>query len=397
MPSANLKESNTPVPLKLSRRCDAVAQSEIRAMSVECERLNGINLAQGVCDTPVPASVRAGAQAAIDDGVNSYTRFDGISDLRQTLSAKMLRYNGVKSDPETEIVVSSGSTGSFYSACLALLNPGDGVVLFEPFYGYHLNTLLSVDAVPTFVQMHAPDWTFSKEDLEKAITRKTRAIVINTPGNPSGKVYTQKELQWIADVATKHDLFVFTDEIYEYFLYDQRKHISPATLPGMAERTVTISGFSKTFSITGWRIGYSVSHAKWAQMIGYMSDLIYVCAPAPLQAGVARGLAELGDDYYAGLCHEFVHKRELICSALTKAGLTPCMPQGAYYVLADISRLPGKTSKDRAMHLLKTTGVACVPGEAFFNKGEDGAQLGRFCFAKTDEELQDACQRLARL
>lgn len=385
------------MPLTLSRRCRQIAQSEIRAMSVECERMAGLNLAQGVCDTPVPTPVRLGAQRAVDEGINSYTRFDGLPELRTAITRKMLAYNGITADAESEIVVSSGSTGSFYSACLALLNPGDEVVLFEPFYGYHLNTLLSVDAVPTFVSMRTPDWAFSKEDLTRAVTNKTRAILVNTPGNPSGKVYSREELHWIADVAIKHNLFVFTDEIYEYFLYDQRRHISPATLPGMAERTVTISGLSKTFSITGWRIGYSVSHAKWAQMIGYMSDLIYVCAPAPLQAGVARGLVELGGDYYSELCQEFVRKREVICTALSDAGLPPFRPQGAYYVLADLSRLPGKTGKERAMHLLKTTGVACVPGEAFFHDGKNGASLGRFCFAKTDEELRNACQRLARL
>ena len=366
-------------------------------MSVECERADGLNLAQGVCDTPVPAPVRLGAQRAVDEGINSYTRFDGLPKLRTAIANKMDRYNGIKADAESEIIVSSGSTGSFYSACLALLNPGDEVVLFEPFYGYHLNTLLSVEASPTFVSMRAPDWTFTKKDLEDAITNKTRAIVVNTPGNPSGKVYTRQELQWIADVAIKHDLFVFTDEIYEYFLYEKRRHISPATLPGMAERTVTISGLSKTFSITGWRIGYSVSNAKWAQMIGYMNDLVYVCAPAPLQAGVAHGLMELDDDYYSGLCQEFAHKREIICTALADAGLTPCRPQGAYYVLADLSRLPGTSGKERAMQLLKSTGVACVPGEAFFRDRDKGSRIGRFCFAKTDEELQDACRRLARL
>lgn len=383
--------------LGLSRRCDSIVQSEIRAMSMECERLKGINLAQGVCDTPLPLEVREGARQAMEAGLNSYTRCDGIDELRVAISVKMRAYNGLTVDPQRHIVVSSGSTGSFYSACLALLNPGDEVILFEPFYGYHLNTLLSVEAVPAFVSMRPPDWSFSREELEKAVTPKTRAIVINTPGNPSGKVYSLQELQWIADIAIKHDLFVFTDEIYEYFLYDSRRHISPATLPGMAERTVTISGLSKTFSITGWRIGYSVSSEKWAQMISYMSDLIYVCAPAPLQAGVARGLAELGPAYYADLCAEFVGKRELICSALVSAGLTPYRPQGAYYVLADISRLPGKTGKERAMHLLKATGVACVPGEAFYRNGSDGAGLGRFCFAKTDGELQDACKRLLKL
>lgn len=385
------------MPLQLSRRCDSIAQSEIRAMSIECERLNGINLAQGVCDTPVPLEVREGARLAMERGLNSYTRYDGIGELRTAIAAKMRRHNGLAADPEREIIVSSGSTGSFYAACLALLNPGDEIILFEPFYGYHLNTLLSVDAVPSFVPMRAPSWSFDRRELEAAVTRRTRAIVVNTPGNPSGKVYTRKELQAIAEVAIQHDLFVFTDEIYEYFLYDAREHVSPASLPGMAKRTVTISGLSKTFSITGWRIGYSISNSKWASMIGYMSDLIYVCAPAPLQAGVARGLVELRDDYYKGLCRQFVLKRERLCAALRNAGLTPHVPQGAYYVLADLGRLPGKTSKQRAMHLLRTTGIACVPGEAFFHRPEDGSRLGRFCFAKSDEELQSACDRLARL
>lgn len=385
------------MPPALSKRCERIAQSEIRAMSVECDRIGGLNLAQGVCDTPVPKAVRLGAKKAIDDGFNCYTRFDGTAELRAAIARKMKAYNGIRADADSEVVVSSGSTGSFYSACLALLNPGDGVILFEPFYGYHLSTLLSVGAVPSFVRMRPPDWSFSREALEKAITRRTRAIVINTPGNPSGKVYTREELQWIADLAVKHDLLVLTDEIYEYILYDGRRHVSPATLPGMAGRTVTVSGVSKTFSITGWRIGYSVSNARWARMIGYMSDLVYVCAPAPLQAGVARGLAQLGDAYYSGLRREFALKREILCSALASAGLVPCSPQGAYYVLADISRLPGKTGKERAMHLLRATGIACVPGEAFFHGRIAGAGLGRFCFAKTEEELQDACRRLARL
>lgn len=383
--------------LSLSRRCEAIAQSEIRAMSLECERAGGVNLAQGVCDTPVPEAVRQGAHAAIDGGPNSYTRYDGIPELRQAIAQKMLRYNGIAADPATQVVVSSGSTGALYSACLALLDPGDEVILFEPYYGYHANTLHSVEAVPTFVKMHPPDWSFAKEDLEAAVTRRTRAIVLNTPGNPSGKVYTRQELEWVADVAARHDLFVFTDEMYEYFLYEGRRHVSAASLPGMAERTITVSGLSKTFSITGWRIGYSVASPRWTKMIGYMNDLVYVCAPAPLQAGVARGLLELGDGYYASLCREFVQKREAICAALSKAGLAPYLPQGAYYVLADISGLPGKTGKERAMHLLRATGVAAVPGEAFFHDGKDGAGLARFCFAKTDPELQDACRRLSRL
>jgi aminotransferase len=330
---------------------------------------------------------------AIDEGVNSYTRYDGLAELRRAISLKMKHYNGIDADPESEIVVSSGSTGSFYCACLALLNPGDEVILFEPYYGYHINTLLAADAVPTYVRLHAPNWPFSKEDLEKAATSRTRGIMINTPANPSGKVFSQSELERVTDFAKRHDLFVFTDEIYEYFLYDGRKHISPATLPDMSERTITISGLSKTFSITGWRIGYSISNAKWAKMIGYVNDLVYVCAPAPLQLGVAKGMMELDENYYNGLRDEYARKREMLCSALTNIGLTPSIPQGAYYVLSDVTQLPGKTSKDKALHILSRTGVACVPDEAFFSS-PNSRQFVRFCFAKDDSELDEACRRL---
>jgi len=365
-------------------------------MTIECEKVNGINLAQGVCDTEVPLPVRRGAQAAINQGVNSYTRFDGLAELRVAISRKMRDYNGIEADPETEITVSAGSTGALYCVCLALLNPGDEVIVFEPYYGYHVNTLLAVEAVPTYVTMRAPDWCFMPEDLERVVTPRTKGIVICTPANPSGKIFSRMELEWIADFAVRYDLFVFTDEIYEYFLYDGHHHISPGALPGMSERTITISGFSKTFSITGWRIGYSVSKACWAHMIGYMNDLVYVCAPAPLQYGVAIGLGELTPGFYQELSAEYVKKRDRLCKALQRAGLPPSIPQGAYYVLADVSRLPGASSKEKAMYLLTRTGVASVPGEAFFH-GMDGETLVRFCFAKTDAELEEACQRLERL
>lgn len=381
---------------RLSGRSSLIVQSEIRNMSLECERIGGINLSQGVCDTPVPPPVAAGASAGVAEGFNSYTRYDGLAELRHAIARKMRAYNALTVDPEREIVVSAGSTGAFYCTCLALLDPGDEVILFQPYYGYHANTLLAVGAVPVAVPMRPPDWAFPAADLERAITPRTRAIVINTPGNPSGKVFGVDELSGIADVAVRHDLFVFTDEIYEYFLYDGRRHVSPATLPGMAERTITISGFSKTFSITGWRIGYAVCDAQWAQAIGFYNDLVYVCAPAPLQIGVARGLASLGADYYASLGEEYVRKRDQICAALSQAGLTPYVPQGAYYVLADVSRLPGATSKERAMFLLQQTGVATVPGEAFF-QGHDGDAIVRFCYAKPDDDLDEACRRLLTL
>ena len=309
--------------LSLSKRAELVVHSEIRAMSIECERVGGINLAQGVCDTEVPLPVRREAQAAIDGGVNSYTRFDGLIELRQAIAAKMQRYNGMSVDPETEVSVSSGSTGAFYAACLALLNPGDEVVIFEPYYGYHLSTLLAIGAVPRYVTMRPPDWTFDRSDLEAAVTPKTKGILVSTPSNPTGKVFGRKELEWIAALAADRDLFVFTDEIYEYFVYDERQHISPGMLPGMADRTITISGFSKTLSITGWRIGYSISDARWAQMFGYMSDLVYVCAPAPLQMGVARGLTALGPDYYDDLRSTYSAKRDRICAALENSRLLP--------------------------------------------------------------------------
>ena len=365
-------------------------------MTIECEKVQGINLAQGVCDTELPAPVGAGAKLAIDQGMNSYTRFDGIKELREAVAGKLKSYNGITADPETEIVVSAGSTGAFYCACLALLNPGDEVILFEPYYGYHVNTLLAVGATPAYVTMQAPDWIFSPEDLELAVTPRTRGVLVNTPANPSGKVFTATEIEWIADFAVRHDLFVFTDEIYEYFLYDGRRHVSPGALPEMAERTITISGFSKTYSITGWRIGYCACHARWAPMIGYMNDLVYVCAPSPLQWGVAEGIRRLEPEFYRHLAVEYAAKRDLICRALERAGLPPCSPQGAYYVLADGSRLPGSTSKEKAMFLLAQTGVATVPGEAFYH-GHDGDNLLRFCYAKSDANLDEACRRLDRL
>ena len=379
-----------------TNRAEAIVQSEIRAMSIECERVQGVNLAQGVCDTPLPYPVAEAAKAAISRDCNSYTRYDGIAELRRAIARKLCTYNHVKADPETEITVTAGSTGAFYCACLALLNPGDEVILFEPFYGYHVNTLRATQAIPSYVTMQPPNWSFTPDDLKRAITPNTKAIMVNTPANPSGKVFTTTELEWVASLAVEHDLLVFTDEIYEYFLYDGRTHISPAALPDMAERTITISGFSKTYSITGWRIGYSCCRPEWARIIGYMSDLVYVCAPSPLQWGAAAGLEKLSTQFYSDLASEYRAKRDQLCQTLEEIGLNPCWPQGAYYVLADVSRLPGSNSKDRAMYLLKQTGVAAVPGSAFFH-GSTGENLVRFCYAKTDAELESACERLSAL
>ena len=377
----------------VSRRMADLAQSEIRAMTQACASVKGINMAQGVCDTPVPPIVLEGAEKAIREGYNVYTRFDGLPALREVIAEKMAQYNGIRADPETDITVSAGATGAFHCACAALLNPGDEVILFEPYYQYHISALLAVEAVPVAVPMQPPTWSYSMSQLEQVVTSKTKAMIVNSPGNPSGRVFSRAELEALADFACRHDLFVLTDEIYEYFLYDGKRHVSMASLPKMAERTVTIGGYSKTFSVTGWRIGYSVAAPQWTKAIGAMNDLLYVCAPAPLQMGVARGIRELPAAFYENLARDYQHKREKFCNALAQVGLTPSIPDGAYYVLANASRLPGATGKARAMYLLDKTGVAGVPGEAFFS-GKSGADFIRFSYAKTDLDLTEACRRL---
>lgn len=381
---------------QINQRMDTLAHSEIRAMTQACVQAKGLNMAQGVCDTPVPPVVLRAAAQAMERGKNVYSRFDGLPELRQAIAKKLAQYNGIVADPETHVTVSAGATGAFHSACLALLTPGDEVILFEPYYQYHISALLAVEAVPVMVKLQAPDWTFSVAEVERAVTPRTKAIIVNSPGNPSGKVFNRQELEGLAAIAEQHDLFVFTDEIYEYFLYDDRTHVSLATLPGMADRTITMGGYSKTFSITGWRIGYSVAAARWAQAIGAMNDLLYVCAPTPLQAGVAVGIQELPDSFYRDQACDYQRKRDRFCQALAQAGLTPSIPQGAYYVLADTSRLPGTTGKERAMFLLDKIGLAAVPGEAFFS-GIGGRQFIRFSYAKIDADIDDACRRLARL
>jgi aminotransferase len=382
--------------LRLSNISPLVIQSEIRSMSVECDRVGGINLAQGICDTEVPASVADQAVQAIRDGNNTYTRLDGISSLRQAIAAKLARYNGIHADPDTEVLVTAGATGAFYAACLALLNPGDEVILFEPFYGYHVNTLLSVRAEPVVVPLIAPTWELDVDALRNSITPRTRALVLNTPSNPSGKIFTLPELEAVAKLAIEHDLFVFSDEIYEYFLFDNNRHISMATLPGMANRTITISGFSKTFSITGWRVGYLTASSQWLPSIGYFHDLTYVCSPAPLQHGAAAGLANLPESFYQSLSSEYQIKRDQLCDALQEAGLPPSIPAGAYYVLADARRIPGETAQRKARNLLAATGIAAVAGTAFFTQGR-GENALRFCFGKKPDALDKACEALKNL
>jgi aminotransferase len=382
--------------LSLSQLAPGALQSEIRAMSVECDRIGGINLAQGICDTPVPAIVEAAAKRAIDEGNNIYTRCDGIDRLRQAIAEKQLRNYGMTYDPENEVMVASGATGGLHAAAMALLNPQDDVILFEPYYGYHAVTLLSLRVRPVLVALNEPDWSMDADALRAAVTPKTRAILLNTPGNPSGKIFTRAELEVIAEVCIEHDLFLITDEIYEYFVYDGAEHVSPSTLPGMRERTIVLSGFSKTFSITGWRLGYAVADARWMPTMTHFHDLTYVCPPAPLQHGAAAGLEQLPPSFYKQLATDHQKKRGRLLSALADAGMEAVAPPGAYYILAKASRLKGNDARERARHLLATTGVAAVAGSAFFRKGR-GEDLLRFCFAKKDAELDEACERLRRI
>jgi aminotransferase len=365
-------------------------------MTMECDRLGGVNLAQGVCDTDVPEPVAAGAIDAIRDGHNIYTRLDGIARLRQAIAAQLKTDRGLTVDPDREVLVASGATGAFHAVALALLDPGDEVILFEPFYGYYASTLASLKVKAVIVPLASPGWALDLDALRTAITPRTRGVMINTPANPSGKVFTRAELEAIAGIATENELFIFTDEIYEYFLYDGLRHLSPAMLPEMRERTVLISGYSKTFAITGWRIGYVVADAKWLPAISYFHDLLYVCAPSAFQHGTAAGLEQLGAEYYSGLSRDYRSKRDTLVAALQAAGMTPDIPAGAYYILADASYIAGDNAAQKARTLLARTGVAAVAGSAFFRPG-GGENLLRFCFAKKDSELDEACRRLASL
>ena len=373
-----------------SRRLQGLVQSDIRRMTRECERVQGINLGQGICDLPTPPLVRDGAIAAIREQKSTYSFAEGAPELRAAISRKLIRDNDLLADPATQICVTVGASGAFTCAIHALLDPGDGILLLEPYYGYHLNAAIVAGLVPQFLTLQPPEFAFTEAMLEAAVTPQTRAIVVCTPSNPSGKMYSREELEIFARVARKHDLYLITDEIYEYVRYDDRAHLSPATFA--PERTVSIMGLSKTFSITGWRLGYATGPARLIAPITLVNDLYYVCAPTPLQLGAAAGF-DAPQSYFDDLQSSYQKKRDLMCSTLAAAGLSPIVPQGAYYVLADCTRLGFATAREAAMALLERTRVASVPGTAFY-RGATGEKLLRFCFAKDDDVLAEACRRL---
>lgn len=381
----------TAIMNQISDRLRGLVQSDIRRMSRECERVGGINLGQGICDLPTIPELVEGACDAIRANKATYSKFEGIDPLRERIARKIECFNGFKVDPATEIVVTVGSTGGFAAATLATLNAGDEVILFEPYYGYHLNTLRVLGIVPRFVPLCAPDWTIDFDALRAAFGPKTRGIVVCTPSNPCGKVFTRDEMERIGALCREFGAWAYTDEIYEYIVYDGRRHVSMASIESCRDLTITISGFSKTFSVTGWRIGYVAVDARVASSIGLVNDLFYVCAPTPLQWGIARAL-EIGEAYYADLAADYQKKRDMLAESLAEAGFEPSVPQGAYYMLAQI---PDEFRDDReaAQALLESSRVASVPGSAFF-VSEAGKRMLRFCFAKDFASLEEACKRI---
>jgi aminotransferase len=382
----------------LSERTNRLAQSDIRAISILIKEQGGVNLGQGICDMPTPSPIKEAAKAAIDGDESIYSHFAGIAELRTGLVEKAQRFNGLPVEGPDDVMVSSGSTGAFMCAMLGLLDRGDEVILFEPFYGYHraMLSLLGVDM--RFVKTTAPDWSIDFDAIEAAITDRTKVILVNTPGNPHGKVWTSAELERLLRLLEKYDLYALTDEIYEHMLYDGRSHVSLGSLEGAYERTVTISGFSKTFNMTGWRIGYAVGPQRLIKPMGLINDLVYICAPTPLQHGVTRGLT-MGQSYYDDMLADYQKKRTMMCDALEAAGLQANRPQGAYYVLADFSGLRGRFDGFDHDHmaartLVERAGVGAVAGRSFFENPEDGKNFLRFCYAKEFDVLAKACDML---
>jgi aminotransferase len=366
--------------MKLSNRAKNIAQSEIRAMSILCNEKNGLNMAQGLCDLEVPHPVVEGAKEAIDRGKNVYTSAYGNYKLRVAIAKKQNDFydQGIEVD---NVLVSLGATGAFYATAMSLLNEGDEVILFEPYYGYHVATLESIGCKIKYIRTTPPAYEIDFENLKDQISEDTKAILICNPSNPSGKVYTKEELQKLSEIINQNDLFLFSDEMYEHFIYDGLTFVSALSIESLKERTVVISGFSKIYSITGWRLGYAITQKEIVDAASAFNDLIYVCPPAPLQNGVLKGLNELPRSYYENVAKEHQKKRDKFIKALNDAGLSAEYVKGAYYVLADISKLEGEDDKQKVVNLLERTGIAAVPARAFYQDNK-GINLARFCFSK---------------
>ena len=385
----------------LSGRVEHFTESVIREMTRQAILHGAINLSQGFPDFPAPAAVKLAAQEAVAGDVNQYAITWGAKTLRQAIARQMGVWQGITVDPETQVTVCCGATEAMISTLLAVCNPGDEVVIFEPFYeNYGPDAVLS-GARPRFVKLRPPatddgEWTFDERELRAAFHRKTKAIIVNTPNNPTGKVFARAELELIRDLCVEFDVLAIADEIYEHILYDGVRHISIASLEGMSERTVTINALSKTYSVTGWRVGWAVAPAEIADGIRKVHDFLTVGAPAPLQEAGAVALGSPAS-YYEGLAEGYRARRDRLMPALAEAGFRCFRPRGAYYVMTDIRGFGFADDLAFARHLVKEVGVAAVPGSSFYRDSRDGVQQVRFAFCKRNETLDAAAERLRKL
>ncbi len=384
----------------VSRKAQTFTESIIRDMTRQALQYGAVNLSQGFPDFPAPAVLKQAACDAINADINQYAITWGAKRFRDAIAAKTKWHLGFDVDPDREVVVTCGSTEAMIATMLATLNPGDEVILFEPYYeNYGPDSILS-DAVPRFVTLYPPDWRFNPDELRAAFTPKTRAIVITTPHNPTGKVFTHEELRVIADLCIEHNVLVFTDEIYEHILYPDAardvKHVAMATLDGMRERTVTINGMSKTYSVTGWRVGYAIAPPEITDAIRKVHDFLTVGAAAPLQEAGVTAL-HLPPSYYEKLQRDYQQRRDFLLGVLEESGFHCYKPDGAYYIMTDIREFGFANDIEFTRHLVRDIGVAVVPGSSFYHHPELGAQQVRFCYCKRDETLQAAAERLIKL
>jgi len=386
---------------RVSQRAGLFTESVIREMTRLAMRHGAVNLSQGFPDFAAPDEIKRAAMQAIADDVNQYAITWGARDFRQAIARKTAWYLGLEVDPETEVTVTCGSTEAMISAMMATIDPGDEVIVFEPFYeNYGPDAILS-EATPRFVPLRAPDWSFDPDELAAAFNERTRGIIICNPNNPCGKVFTRAELEVIAGLCREHDVICFTDEIYEHILYPRAdgtptEHVSMAQLEGMRERTVVVNSMSKTYSVTGWRIGYCIAPPEITSAIRKVHDFLTVGAPAPLQAAGAYALT-LPPEYYRDLADHYRARRDLLLPELERVGFRVFRPDGAYYIMTDISDFGFADDVAFTHHLIEEIGVACVPGSSFYSDPARGAHLVRFCFCKRDETLHAAVERLEKL
>lgn len=371
-------------------------ESVIREMTRQAIIHNAVNLAQGFPDFPAPIDIKQAAIDSINADYNQYPITWGVKPFREAICRKYKRTYGMDVDPATQVTVTCGATEAMIASLLAVTNPGDEIVVFEPFYeNYHPDALLC-GAERKLVTLYAPDWRFDPDELRRAFSPKTKAVIITTPNNPTGKVFSREELTQIAELCQEFDTLAITDEIYEHITYDGRHHIPIATLPGMRDRTITINSMSKTFSVTGWRVGWAIAAPELTNTIRKVHDFLTVGAATPMQHAGIMAL-DLPDSYFNGLGTEYDSRRGMIISLLEKAGFKCYTPGGAYYVMCDISAFGAKNDTEFAMDLVKRVGVAGVPGSSFYLRKELGAQQIRFCFCKKFETLEAAGERLMRI